>query len=171
MFRVLSAIPILLAAALPVMAQDGPAPVLPLTETPAADSGRFWARAEYLLWFIRGDHGSVPLATTGPVGAPHAGALGAPGTQVLIGPDLNYKPNSGGRLWLGSWLDSDMTIGVDASGFCLETHSMHKKAYSNRTDGAPVIARPFYNLLTGQEDAQIITSPADALGGRSIGGI
>jgi hypothetical protein len=169
--RLLLALLGLFAAALPAMAQDEPVTIIPLNETPPADSWRFWARGEYLLWFIRGDHASVPLATTGPVGAAHAGALGAPGTQVLIGPDLNYKPNSGGRLWLGYWLDPEMTIGVMASGFCLETHTMHKKEYSNRTDGAPVIARPFYNLLTGQQDAQIITSPADALGGRYLGGI
>ncbi len=113
----------------------------------------------------------MPLATTGPAGAPHAGALGEPGTQVLIGPDLNYKPNSGGKLWLGYWLDADMTVGVQASGFCLETHTVHEKYYSNRTDGAPVIARPFYNVLTGQEDALIVTGPADALGGRYLGGV
>jgi hypothetical protein len=167
--RALPAILGLFLIAAPAFAQDSP--VVPFDATPAAESWRFWARGEYLLWFIRGDHASVPLATTGPIGAPNSGALGAPGTQVLIGPDLNYKANSGAKLWLGAWFDPDMTIGVQASGFCLETHSMHKKYYSNRTDGAPVIARPFFNLLTGQEDAQIVTSPADALGGRYIGGI
>ncbi len=90
---------------------------------------------------------------------------------MLIGPDLNYKPDSGGKLTLGDWLDSAGTIGVEASGFCLETHTIHEKAYSNRTDGAPVITRPFFNTLTGQQDAQFITGPADALGGRYLGGI
>src|SRR5207247_1354770 len=41
----------------------------------------------------------------------------------------------------------------------------------NRTDGSPVIARPFFNVLTNQEDAQVITSPQDPLGGRYLGGI
>lgn len=186
MLRTPSAILGLLVAVLPALAQEAPVqeppaqttpaldpllPVIPFSDTPAADSWRFWALGEYLYWFIRGDHASVPLATTGPVGAAHAGALGEPGTQVLIGPDLNYKPVSGGKLWLGYWLDPDMTIGVQASGFCLETHTVHEKYYSNRTDGAPVIARPFFNVLTGQEDAMILTSPADALGGRYLGGI
>jgi hypothetical protein len=176
--RLLLAVPVVLVIAATAIGQDSPPaavpvgpPVVALNEAAAGDSWSFWARAEYLLWFIRGDRGPVPLATTGTVGSAHSGALGDPGTATLIGPDLNYKPNSGGKLWLGAWIDPDMSIGVEAAGFCLETHSMHKKAYSDRTDGAPVIARPFYNLLTGEQDAQIITTPADALGGRYIGGI
>jgi hypothetical protein len=169
MGRTLLAVAALLAASAPTWAEDaetffGPA-------APTDDATRFWARGEYLLWFIRGDHSAVPLGTTGAVGAAHAGALGEPSTGVLVGPDLNYKPNSGGKLFLGYWLNADATIGVEAAGFCLETHTIHEKAYSNRTDGAPVIARPFFNTLTGEQDAQIITGPADALGGRYLGGI
>jgi Putative beta barrel porin-7 (BBP7) len=161
---------LLLAVATPALAQDE-TPVVITNDTPPADSWRIWARGEYLLWFIRGDHSPVPLATTGPAGTAHAGALDQPATSVLIGPDLNYKPDSGGRLTIGGWLDNAATIGVEGSGFCLETHTIHKKYYSNRTDGAPVIARPFFNTLTGQQDAEVITAPGDALGGRYLGGI
>ena len=172
--RLLLAVAGLVAVAGPALAQDlTPAPesLLPRYVDPSPEPLRFWAQADYLLWFIRGDHAPVPLATTGPAGAPRTGALGEPGTVVLIGPDLNTKSDSGGKLWLGAWLDPADTIGVEATGFCLETHTIHEKAYSNRTDGAPVIARPFFNTLTGQQDAQYITGPADALGGRDLGGI
>jgi hypothetical protein len=161
MSRTLLAMVALLAATTCTFAQDAAA---------TDDGSGFWARGEYLYWFIRGDHSAVPLGTTGPAGAARSGALGQSATNVLIGQDLNYKPNSGGKLFLGYWLDPDATIGVEAAGFCLETHTIHEKSYSNRTDGAPVITRPFFNTLTGQQDAQIITAPADVLGGRYLGG-
>jgi hypothetical protein len=168
--RTLIAILCLLAVDAVAAAQET-APAAVFNEAATDNSWRFWARAEYLLWFIRGDHLPVPLATTGPAGVARAGALDLPTTSVLIGPNFNYKPDSGGKLTLGSWLDDDRTLGVEAAGFCLETHTIHKKHYSNRTDGSPVIARPFFNTWTGQPDAQIITSPGDALGGRYLGGV
>jgi hypothetical protein len=139
------------------------AAVTPLRAQEIDESCRVWARVEYLAWWIRGDHAPLPLATTGPAGAPAA--------EVLIGPGLNYRFNNGGKLWLGAWLDSAGTIGVEASGFTLETHTTHEKAASDRATGAPLIARPFVNALTGQADAQIVTAPADALGGRYLGGV
>jgi hypothetical protein len=169
MYRTLLAVTALFVISTPTFAQETAAIFAPVAD--ADESLRYWARAEYLLWWIRGEHASVPLATTGPIGVSRSGALGEPNTGVLIGPDLNYRPNSGGKLFLGGWIDAAQTIGVEATGFCLETHTIHEKVYSNRTNGTPVITRPFFNTLTGQQDAEIITGPADALGGRYLGGI
>jgi hypothetical protein len=144
---------------------------LTITEPPAPAAWRFWSRAEYLAWWIRGDHAAVPLVTTGPAGAARSGALGESTTAVLVGPNLDYRYNSGGKLFLGGWFDPTTTFGWEFTGFCLETHTTHEKAYSDRTDGSPVIARPFFNTLTGQQDAQVITTPRDVLGGRYLGGI
>jgi hypothetical protein len=157
-----------LLAAGPASAQEM---LLTSTSDAPVSPWRVWARAEYLLWWVRDDHAPVPLATTGPAGVPRSGALGEPTTSVLIGPDIDYRYNSGGKLFLGGWFDEDATIGAEASGFCLETHTRHLKAYSDRTTGAPVIARPFDNLLTGLPDAQVITTPRDELGGRYLGGM
>jgi hypothetical protein len=159
-----------LIAQVPVAPMAGE-PIVPMYETPPEASWRYWARGEYLLWSIRGDHVPLPWTTTGPAAAPGAGAVGEPTTSVLIGPDLNYKFVSGGKLWLGFWLDNEATLGIDGSGFCLESHTIHEKSYSNRTNGAPLIARPFFNLLTGLQDAQVVTAPGDALGGSYIGGV
>jgi hypothetical protein len=94
--------------------------------------------------------------------------LGNPATTVLFGDQpLDHGHNSGGYIELGGWLNPDQTVGFQASGFMLETHTIHGEA--NAADsGAPVIARPFFNVLTGAEDAYVITAPAELLGGIDI---
>jgi Putative beta barrel porin-7 (BBP7) len=142
-----------------------------LVDSPLA-AARWWVSAEYLFWWIKSDHTPGPLVTTGPAGNPGAGVRGNAATGVLFdGTYLEHKLDSGTRLGIGYWFDTEPSLGVEASGFVMETHTIHGKADSNRTDGSPVIARPFINALTGQQEAQIITSPQDALGGRYLGGI
>src|SRR5262245_1372347 len=67
------------------------APTSPAAMSPSTEAGRsgscpeewVWARAEYLLWFMRGAS-TPPLVTTGPAVGRFPGALG-PGTDVLFG--------------------------------------------------------------------------------------
>jgi hypothetical protein len=136
----------------------------------SAASG-LWARADFLLWRVKNDETPLPMVTTGPAGDPRAGVLGNPATRVLYGDQLDYRLNGGAYLAVGWWCDPDRLLGVEFGGFCLETHTIHGEFESNRTDGAPVIARPFFNVLTGQPDAQTITSNDDPLGGSYLGGI
>ncbi len=146
----------------------GPEEVSPV----CSRSPRFWAVPEYLLWWTKDDRPPGPLVTTGPAGDPRQGVVGNPTTGMLFdGSRLDYRQQSGARLTFGYWLDDEQTCALEVAGFVLETHTIHGEANSNRTDGAPVIARPFFNVLTGQEDAQVITSPQDSLGGRYLGGI
>jgi hypothetical protein len=140
--------------------------------TASAWQGRIFAGAEYLLLWTRDDRPPGPLVTTGPAGDPRQGVLGNPTTGVLYdGSRLDHGVQSGGRFWLWGWFDPEQRWGAEIGGFVMETHTLHGKADSNRTDGSPVIARPFFNTLTGREDAEIITSPQDPLGGRYLGGI
>src|SRR5438552_18864506 len=70
--------------------------------------GRFWATAEYLLWWMKNDH-IPPLVTTGPATFP-VGFLGNPGTVTLIGNnDLDKGTFSGGRFSAGYWFDDCQT--------------------------------------------------------------
>ncbi len=142
-----------------------------MEDMPAPQPSRFRVSAEYLMWWIKDDRAPGPLVTTGPANDPKAGVMGNPGTSALFdGSHLDYRLNSGTRLTLGWWLVPEEILGVEASGFVLETHTIHGKVDSNRTDGSPVIARPFFNVLTGKEDAQIITSSSGP-NGSYLGGI
>lgn len=140
------------------------APEMIADEALAVPSDRFWGRVEYFLWTVKDDRTPGPLLTTG--------IVGQPGTRVLYdGSHLDYGLNSGGYLQLGYWLDAQRSLGLQVAGFSLETHTIHGEVNSDRTEGSPVVARPFFNVRTGKEDALIITTPKDGAGGRYIGGI
>jgi len=120
---------------------------------------RFWARGEALLWWIEKDRASLPLVTTGLVTASSPGAFGQTGTRTVIGNELDYGENGGGRVSLGWWLDDAQTFGVEVAGFALNSTPLNQDASSNRITGAPLLARPFFNTLTQSFDALIVSAP------------
>lgn len=128
--------------------------------------GRSWVGFEYLLWWTKDDSVPMPLITGGNPADARPGALGIPGTSILFG-ELDYRNQSGGRLSLGRWLDAEQSIGFESIGFVLETHTIHGEANAGDS-GAPLIARPFFNVMTGKLDAQVITAPGAALGGIDV---
>lgn len=83
---------------------------------------RMWFGADYLLWWVKNGPLPTPLVTTGPAGAgaafPDAGAIGTPGTAVLLGgADIDYGELHGARLTVGAALRGN--VGVEVSGFFL----------------------------------------------------
>jgi hypothetical protein len=91
-----------------------------------------------------------------------------PTTAVLYGgTGIDYRLHSGGRLTLDYWLENSETIGIEATGLVLETHTASFGIDSDRS-GAPVIARPFINAQRGQNDAEVITAPQAFLGGIDV---
>ena len=131
-----------------------------ISASPAA-AERFWASAEYLLWWVRGDR-LPPLVTTSTPGVPlaQAGQLGAPGTAVLFGDDrVNNDARSGARLGVGCWLDDCQRLGVGVEGFWLEDLG---DGFAATSAGTPVLARPIFNTATGLADAQISAFPGVA---------
>ena len=114
----------------------------------------FWGSMEYLLWTIKDGPLPVPLVTTGnPADPVSAGALGRPGTVVLFGGSgLDYRTFSGMRVTVGSWLDDEQTIGVEASGFLLERRSVNFAARSD-ANGSPPLYNPVFRTDLGQEGA------------------
>ncbi len=129
-------------------------------------SPRFWASAEYLLWWIK--NGSVPpLVTTGPALplTPSPGSFAAPGTAVLFGNDeRNRNPFSGGRFTLGFWCNDCQTIGAEANFFFLDQRSNDFGATTSGAPGSPVLARPFFDTSTGMENAELVGYPGLAAG-------
>jgi hypothetical protein len=86
------------------------------------------------------------------------GILGQPGTVVLFGGHTDNEERSGGRFQAGYWLDCQQTYGIEGSYFFLGSRSVNFAAGSAGA-GSAVIARPFFNVLAGAEDAELVSVP------------
>lgn len=120
---------------------------------------RNFARIEYLMWWGRG-RSTPPLVTSSFGGTPvaDAGVLGLPTTTVLYGGnDIGTDWRSGLRLTVGRVLDQDgnwMAVGR-LYGLDDSEDSYHAESAA----GDPILARPFFNALLGQQDALIVAYP------------
>jgi hypothetical protein len=121
------------------------------------------------LWWAKNTPVPVPLVTTGdpsvgfdPNGintVNTAGALGQPGTRVLLGGrNINAEPYSGLRLTLGGWLEDEEVLGVEGSAFALESQTNRFTAASDQT-GSPPLYFPIFSPLAGAERAVPIADP------------
>jgi hypothetical protein len=113
-----------------------------------------WGRAEYLYWWVRG-YDTPPLVTTSPNGTSRADAGVLPDASILFGDErVNQSGRSGARFTLGYWFGCCELMGVDSSFFFLGDVT---EQYYN--DGPGIIARPFFNVDSGSNDAQLINFP------------
>ena len=114
---------------------------------------RFYAGADYLLWWVKGAPLSVPLVSTGP-SSNHWGIDNSNQTTILYGAGFapagggndtaNFNPVSGGRLWVGYWLDDVQHLAVEAGGFGLQKAEADYNVSSNSA-GSPGLSVPEYN--------------------------
>jgi hypothetical protein len=126
--------------------------------------GRFFASAEYLLWWVKDTPLPVPLLTSGT--AASQGILASPGTTTLVGDSIGYGPQAGGRFSVGACgEDHDWTI--VATAFILETGA-HSFTASSDTAGNPVIARPFFNTTTGMQASSLVSFPGSFAGSAAV---
>ena len=126
--------------------------------------GRLWVDAEYLLW-ASAPQRLPPLITASPSTAAPAdvGVVGRPGTVVLFGGDEAFGPmRSGGRITGGYWFDPTQHRGVSAGWFGL-TNATSTTALTSR-GGAPWLARPYVDAVTGQPAAIIVPPPGGVPG-------
>lgn len=118
------------------------APCCPCSES-CAEAPRFWASADYLLWWVKDGPSHYPFLTTSPPAS--AGILGAPGTTVLFGgSDFDFGTFSGLRLTLGG-LDPSGSFGMEGSAFLLERRAIGYQATT--TPLGPILARPFISQV------------------------
>jgi hypothetical protein len=95
--------------------------------------------------------------TTGPFTELRPGALDLANTQILFGQrGMDFQDRTGGRFTFGTWLDDGQIWGVNAGYFFLRGRSIGQGFSS---PGAPVLATPFFNALTGMQDSSLITFP------------
>ncbi|MGW8257157.1 MAG: BBP7 family outer membrane beta-barrel protein [Thermoguttaceae bacterium] len=135
-------------------------------------SGRFWIRADWMMLWTTPV--SLPaLVTTGPAGgAPPAtlsgGIIGQPGTEILYGNSNIYDQGRAAvRMSMGGWLDRCHIWGFEADWLTLGGLSNH---YYQSSSGDPLIARPFFNINTNQNDAQITSYPGYVSGSVDVSG-
>ncbi|GBD36541.1 hypothetical protein HRbin36_01666 [bacterium HR36] len=145
-------------------------PICPLGE-PCASPGWTWGWAncppadyrgapfaiytdlEYLAWWMK-SMPIPPLITTS--NANDLGVLGRPSTQVLLGESLEHDAFSGGRFTLGWWFDPCRVWAIEGTFFFLAEETRRDLFSSS---GIPILARPFFNAQTGQEDSELIANP------------
>src|SRR5438132_7427763 len=103
--------------------------------------------------------GRLPaLVTTSPPNS--RGILGLPGTTVLLGnTDANRGAFSGGRFAGGVWLDDDQICGFEGTYFFLAERSSSQGATSSGLSGSPTLGRPFFNVPSNMQDAQLLAIP------------
>lgn len=118
-----------------------------------------WVTYEYLNWYQ--DELELPaLVTTSldsSVSRSQAGVLSSPMTSVLFGNQGLLGPSiDGGRLRFGVWLDRCHQWGIGAEIFGMSNQS---ESFFASSEGVPILARPFFNTLTGVEDAELVAYP------------
>jgi hypothetical protein len=120
-------------------------PVMELTPpTPEADR-YFYAEAEFLLRWFKPVCASVPVITIGNPQATVPGAIGQPGTIVVIGGVPPHKfefPMTPGVQFTVGWNRGDGSIGVEASGFIMERAS-NSQSFTADVNGFPNTYLPF----------------------------
>lgn len=97
-----------------------------------------------------------PLVTTSPQGTSqdNAGVLTRPGTQTLYGgTDILSGSTNAVRLDFGFWLNRCHTWGVGGEYIELDGRT---ETFSATSTGNPILARPFFNTLTGLEDSDLV---------------
>jgi hypothetical protein len=116
----------------------------------------FYANAEGLLWWIKGSK-PPPLITSGSATDQFPGALGQPGTTVLFGGRaIDQDPLAGVRVTIGLWCDDCHDMAIEGSFFSLFQQTTK---FSAASGGTPVLARPFFNAGTGNEDSELVAFP------------
>lgn len=142
---------------------DSAAPSMTCT---AREAGHTYWSAEYLLWWIKGTS-IPPLVTTGSEDDFIPGALGEPGTVILLNNKIYNHERSGGRFTAGWWIDPAHTFALDASMVFLGSRRTTFK-YSSDANGAPVLSRPYFDITTGAQDADVISLPDLQVGALAV---
>src|SRR5262245_37031796 len=124
---------------------------------------RFYASAEYLLWFARNDH--VPaLAVTSPTPATSTNPSPQP-QALLFGGDMFPTLRQGARFGAGMWFSPAQVRGLDFNFLFLGTAQTSSTVDSTTT---PEILRPFFNTNTGTQFVQIVAQPGVSTGAMRI---
>jgi hypothetical protein len=126
---------------------------------------RFYASADYLLWWIKSAPVPPPILTTSTNNNPRA-TITDPNTRVLFGgTDYDMGAFSGARITAGWQFTPE--LGVEASGFLLQQRT-RSSFFKSDALGNPVLATPFFDVLFNQESASFYSLPTPTGGSASF---
>lgn len=141
------------AAALPSPRTYNPPPITNLNLTP-------FLEGEYLYWWVR-DRALPPLVTTSTSQA-SLGVLDRPDTRVLYGGAGDGQARSGGRFTLGvDWALRDACSSPDYQGRVEAVYfflGRQNNGFDASSDGSSVLARPFFNVVTGTQFSEQVAN-------------
>src|SRR4029077_2353109 len=119
---------------------------------------RIWLRAEALYWWTKAAPVPVPLVTLGSAAGTIPGALGQPGTSLLLGnQDVTLPGQGGGRFTLGFSLDPEQTAALEATYFFIGSSSASRSVFSDGTPGSALLAIPFFDPVAANESATFLS--------------
>jgi len=119
-----------------------------------------WVSVEYLMWYQSGMETPALVTTSG---VADEGVLSSPGrltgTTTLYGGDNDILSDrmSGTRVRFGWWFANNPNLGIEGEylGFGTKTENFNS-GLSTGVAPQPLLARPFYNALTGMNDSQFV---------------
>ncbi|OAI54605.1 hypothetical protein AYO44_03425 [Planctomycetaceae bacterium SCGC AG-212-F19] len=138
----------------------------PAVEAPeAAESNRVWVAGDYMLRWLKPVCLTVPVVTIGNPANAIPGAIGQPGTGVVVGEHkFEFKGLSGARVTAGTWLATDPLVSFEASGFLLPRATARQEFVASNGSPASYLA---FQTPTNTQDAIPFTIPG-VVDGRSV---
>jgi hypothetical protein len=121
---------------------------------------RFFLQADLLLWWQ--NQGNIPVLATTTSDPAGFGFLGAPGTQILLGPG-RFGPSfqTGFRIRGGGYIDECANLGLDGGFFFLGRGSESRSFDSNQF---PTLTRPIFSPNINAEFGELVARPGLATG-------
>lgn len=116
-----------------------------LDQQQSREPSSFWIEAEYLLWSIKKNPVPVPLLTSASNSDPLPGAIGQPGTKVLLGQShFHMGWMNGFRVSAGAAVYS--RFGIEGNYFLLPTTAKKKSFGTSGLLGSPDFAVPLFDV-------------------------
>ena len=139
--------------------------LLPIRVNPPPSNATpvLWGGVDYLMWWSRGVN-LPPLVAIGDPTDTVPGALGQPGTRVLLGGEQGFGMMSGMRGSLGGWFNGG-PLGWEAAGFLFERR-VNNFSVSSDAAGNPSLYYPIFRPDAGREGSISIADAVDGVAGR-----
>lgn len=124
------------------------------TDTHKGPRDAVWTNYDYMMNWFRPAPLPFPVAV---------GSANGTGPTLLGETRINYNMQSGGRIEIGTWTNDRHTFGTQLGGFIIEQRSQFV------TVAAPVMSRPFFDVLALTPNAVLVAQPGLATGEVAIG--